>query len=143
MIKAIVIMYICMHVVVAGEVSIGKLIPALVHVESNGDTHAIGDSGNALGCLQIWACVVQDVNRVSNTTIQHSDVYDRDIAEYCCYVYLWHYGRAYTRRTGKTPTYEVYARMWNGGPKGYSKEATKAYWSKVKKQLTITGRTST
>ena len=33
------------------------------------------------------------------------------------------------------PTYEVYARIWNGGPDGWKKRSTLKYWKKVKKEL--------
>jgi hypothetical protein len=44
------------------------LLFALMVVESNGDCSAVGDDGKALGCLQIHACVVEDVNRIYGTS---------------------------------------------------------------------------
>ena len=42
-----------------------KFVDALIRVESNGRDNAIGDNGKAVGCLQIWTDVVDDVNQVS------------------------------------------------------------------------------
>ena len=42
-------------------------------------------------------------------------------------VYLRHYRRAYTRRTGLPATGVVMARIHNGGPRGYAKTSTRAY----------------
>ena len=41
------------------------LIPVLIHVESGGDVNAIGDMGEAVGCLQIHEIMVDDVNRIA------------------------------------------------------------------------------
>jgi hypothetical protein len=113
------------------------LIAALIQVESGGDTNAIGDGGNAVGCLQIWEGVVQDVNRIKGTNFTHDEMFDEGTARYVCYVYLRHYGKAYTKRTGEEPTMETYARIWNGGYHGLfrNKQATDSYWEKVRKEL--------
>jgi len=50
-----------------------RLIDALMHVESKGKVHAIGDNGRAVGCLQIHKGVIEDVNRAYNTTYRLSD----------------------------------------------------------------------
>lgn len=113
------------------HIMVADLIPYLAQVESNHNPMAVGDSGNALGVLQIWDVVVQDVNRVSGSSYVHTDAYDVQTAQYMCVVYLTHYGKHYERTTGRPCTYEVLARMWNGGPKGYTKEATDKYWDKV------------
>ena len=41
------------------------LIPVLIQVESGGDVDAIGDMGEAVGCLQIHEIMVDDVNRIA------------------------------------------------------------------------------
>lgn len=50
-------------------------------------------------------------------------------------LYLDFYGRQYWRQTGRTPTDEVYARIWNGGPEGWRKSSTLAYWRRVRGAL--------
>ena len=110
-------------------------IAALISVESGGNDHAIGDNGQAVGCLQIHPCVVEDVNRISGVTpparvFLRSDRTDRGMSVIMCRVYLQHY--AVKDRLGREPSLEDLARIWNGGPDGYKKPATKPYWIKVR-----------
>lgn len=118
------------------NVIISLLIPALIAVESGGNIAAIGDHGNAVGCLQIHAECIADVNRLSKTTYTQSDRLSREKSEEICRLYLTHYGNAYKRRTGKEPTAETLARIWNGGPRGYSNPKTTRYWAKVQSEQT-------
>lgn len=100
------------------------LISALIMVESGGDPALVGDGGKALGILQIHWGVVQDVNRNYGTRYRHKDVLVPVIARRICKLYLTHYA-------GAGATAEQCARIWNGGPRGYDKAATKKYWKKV------------
>ena len=104
-----------------------RLIPALERVESGGRADAIGDSGRAVGILQIWPEYVQDVNRISGKTYRLSDRYIPAKSREMARIYLMHYG--------KTKTMEQTARIHNGGPNGYKKPATLKYWAKVKREL--------
>ena len=106
-----------------------RLIDALVQVESSGNPSAVGDNGKALGCLQIWSVVVQDVNEVSRVKYSHSDAFDPAKARAICKAYLARYCTA--KRLGRIPTDEDFARCWNGGPMGYKKKSTEKYWLKV------------
>lgn len=112
-----------------------KLINALIQVESSGKADAIGDGGNAVGILQIWPAVIEDVNRVYKVKYTLSERKNPVLSKQICRLYLKHYGKYYTKKTGKTPTNQVLARIWNGGPAGYKKEATVEYWNKVKRVL--------
>ena len=104
------------------------LILALIMVESGGDPNAIGDKGLAVGVLQIHPIMVRDVNRIlGKDKYSLDDRYDRDKSIQMCKVYLTHYG--------KDKTTEQLARIWNGGPRGHLKEATKKYWIKVRREL--------
>lgn len=105
------------------------VIDALVKVESNGNPAAVGDNGKALGCLQIWSCVVEDVNQVSRVKYTHADAFDPAKARAICRAYLARYATA--KRLGREPTAEDYARIWNGGPSGWRKKETIKYWHKV------------
>ena len=107
--------------------TISKLISALIIVESSGNDLAIGDHGKAIGALQIHKEVILDVNRVYGTHYRHQDMTNRAQARAVCEAYLRHYGRGATT--------EQLARRWNGGPTGDRKQATEAYWQKVKKHL--------
>jgi hypothetical protein len=112
------------------------LIPLLIQVESSGNVNAIGDSGQAVGCLQIHPCVVYDVNRLYPCLKYGLAIrYDKTKSIDICYRYLEHYGRAYEKKTGKFVTMEVLARIWNGGSDGWKKKSTVKYWNKVKKEL--------
>jgi len=117
------------------QTDLNPLIDALVQVESNGKANAVGDKGRAKGILQIWDVVVSDVNRIYKTSYVHDDAFDPKKARDIANKYLTFWGKHYTKKTGKAPTYEVYARIWNGGPTGYKKEATVKYWTKVKNIL--------
>ncbi len=110
-----------------------RLLPALAKVESNGNPRAVGDSGKALGELQIWSVVVQDVNRVHGTRYTHRDAFDPAKARDICRRYLAIY--CTPKRLGRQPTMEDAARIWNGGPNGHRKSATEKYWHKVAQVL--------
>lgn len=121
------------------SVLIISLLPAIATVESNNDTHAIGDNGRSVGCLQISAACVEDVNRIYHTAYTLDDRLDELQSMRIAQSYLTYYGNAYERRTGKKPTAETLARIWNGGPKGYEKSATLPYWRKVRTALVNRG----
>ncbi len=107
--------------------TISNLISALIIVESSGNDMAIGDNGRALGPLQIHRGVVLDVNRITGSNYRHQDMTNRVQARAVCEAYLKHYGRGAST--------EQLARRWNGGPTGDKKQATEAYWNKVRKHL--------
>ena len=104
-----------------------ELLAALIAVESGGNDHAVGDHGRAIGCLQIHAAVVADVNRHHGTRYTHRDMHDRAKAAHVCGLYL----RTYAPGTSM----EVQARTWNGGPRGAAKASTVGYWARVKAQM--------
>ena len=107
------------------------LIATLIMVESGGNDFAVGDQGRAIGCLQIHKCVIDDVNRLYGMTYQWPEsAYSRETAISICRLYLMHYAP-------KKATDKQLARTWNGGPKGYKKQATLKYWNKVKAAMKI------
>lgn len=108
-----------------------QLISALMTVESGGDPHAVGDHGRALGCLQIHAEVVADVNRLCGTRFAQGDALNPYISIAICALYL-----EYWADRDPTPvTPEKLARIWNGGPHGPDKTETETYWLKVRAAL--------
>jgi len=111
--------------------NLAVLIEALILVESGGDPSAVGDSGKALGCLQIHEAVVQDVNRFYKKAFTHRDALDPAKAREICRLYLTHWQQYYLATQGKTLTDQDLARIWNGGPTGWTKYATRKYWAKV------------
>ena len=108
--------------------TLSNLISALIIVESSGNDLAIGDNGRAVGPLQIHRGVVLDVNRFTGSHYRWDAMTNRVQARAVCEAYLRHYGKGCTT--------EQLARKWNGGgPRGEKKQATEAYWNKVRKHL--------
>jgi hypothetical protein len=103
------------------------LISVLITVESGGQDMAIGDGTRARGPLQIHAAVVEDVNRFAGTSYSWKGMTNRVAARQVCYLYLQRYAK------GKSD--QDAARIWNGGPTGPSKTATKRYWLRVSREI--------
>ena len=112
-----------------------SLLDAIQIVESNGNESAIGDNGKAVGAFQIHKIYVDDVNNFSSEKFTYEDRKNKEKSQKIVKLYLEHYGKSYEKKTGKKTTNEVLARIHNGGPKGYDKEATKNYWKKVENNL--------
>lgn len=116
-----------------------RLLDAIEQVESNGCETAIGDNGEAFGSFQLHWGYIQDVNRIKGTNFTHRDAFNRNVSRFIVRSYLIHYGKLYQRKTGEEPTDEIYARIHNGGPRGWDKSNkrrysnTTRYWLKVKK----------
>lgn len=109
---------------------------AIVAVESGGNPRAVGDGGEAVGLYQIRPVLVEDLNRIAGRPKWRlGDRWDPSRSRQMFVEYLGHYGNAYYRRVGVAPTAEVYARMWNGGPRGYVKKSTWSYWQKVDRKM--------
>jgi hypothetical protein len=51
-------------------------------------------------------------------------------------LYLDYYGACYAEETGRRPSDQVYARIWNGGPTGWKKRDTRGYWGRVRNMIT-------
>lgn len=110
------------------SLSMAVLLPALAMVESdNGATSA--------NVYQLSNVYIEDVNRIYHLRVSTNDKFDKRKSERIVFLYLFHYGAQYYKRTGSKPTYEVLARIHNGGPNGWRKECTVRYWEKVKKHI--------
>lgn len=112
-----------------------KLLDAIATVESSNQATVVGDGGKSVGMYQLGKLYIDDVNNIYGTTYKYSDRLNPAISREITAKYLTHYGKVYTRKTGKKPTAEVYARIHNGGPGGYKKKATIKYWSKIRDVL--------
>ncbi len=114
-----------------------KLLDALETVESHGNEKAIGDNGTAIGCLQIHECVVDEVNARHHASYDwEAHCFRRGTARQIARLYLSYWGGVYERRhPGRKATDQVLARIWNGGPSGWRRPSTRAYWAKVQKAL--------
>lgn len=111
------------------------LYEAIARVESRGIDCAVGDDGKAAGRYQLHKIYVDDVNRIAKTNYTYNDRFDAEKSLTMVKIYLSHYGKRYTRLTGKPATDEVKARIHNGGPNGFRKPATLQYWNKVKEAM--------
>lgn len=115
----------------------GKLIDALIEVESGGDDGAIGDNhlvNRAYGPLQIRKPYVTDVNTRYGTSFKAEDCLGNralSIAIFGLYMNIY----AKSSRLGHPPTAEDIARIHNGGPNGYKNAATAPYWARVRGYL--------
>ena len=107
------------------------LLSAIIHVESSGNDSAYNASEDAVGCLQIRKCMINDVNRIlkrqgKNKRFHYGDRWCRiksiEIFDIVCKHYKWN-------------TAEEIARCWNGGPRGYNNPSTVGYWKKVKNKI--------
>ena len=103
------------------------LISAIMAVESGGRDQAIGDGGRALGPLQIHRAVVVDVNRFAGTSYRWEGMTNRADARKVCELYLTRYAKGRSMQDA--------ARIWNGGPTGHTKSATKPYWTRIQRNL--------
>ena len=107
------------------------LLSAIIHVESNNNDKAYHKGEDAVGCLQIRKCMVDDVNRIlkkqqSTKRFTYNDRWKRLKSIHMFHIYCKHYGLT---------THEEIARCWNGGPRGMNKPLTATYWRKVQKGL--------
>ena len=117
------------------------LIPLLIHIESSGRDYVVGDNGTAVGCLQITAGVIEDVNRIYKTDYTKEDCYNRKTSSDICIKYLSYWlEKAVQREQAEIYNpYEMACRIWNGGPRGYQKESTEVYWEKIKRRAKEVG----
>ena len=110
------------------------LLDALIQVESSGRDDAVGDGGKAIGCLQIWQPYWYDATQYSGIGGSYKDCYNRAYAKRIVDAYMKRYAREAWTSPSKFNA-EKCSRIHNGGPKGYTKQATKKYWKKVDKLL--------
>ena len=106
-----------------------NLVKAIHKVESGGKTgRVVGDGGKALGPLQIHYSSWKDATSFDKTI--GGTYRDCEKLEYSIKIF-----NAYMNRYAKNKSNEAKARIWNGGPKGDSSEATLVYWKRVKANL--------
>jgi len=111
--------------------SVSHLLSSIMQVESNNNDSAYHKGEDAVGCLQIRKCMVDDVNRIlrrqkSYLSFTYDDRWLRSKSVQMFGIYCRHYG---------LNTAEEIARCWNGGPRGMNKPLTATYWRKVQKDL--------
>jgi len=107
-----------------------ELLAALIAVESGGNDLARGRHGE-LGALQVRPCVVADVNRVVRGNYRWSEMTNRVVAAKVADIYLTHW----SKRIGRPATDQDLARVWHGGPSGWKRSKTVAYWRRVRARM--------
>ena len=112
------------------------LLDAIEWVESKGDANAVGDCGAAVGSFQIHKIYVRDVNRIDHASFHYEDRKSRQVSRMMADIYTkWYASRAFDETGDETKFFEYATRCHNGGPNGWKKDCTKAYWAKVKARL--------
>ena len=122
--------------------ALAPLYAAIAQVESDrGATSA--------NVYQLRTLYIADVNRITRDWNRNAnasgvtpfpiytaaDQTDEAMSREIMAIYWTHYGKVYAARTGKPVTYEVLARIHNGGPYGWKKRSTLRYWERVKDVL--------
>ena len=107
------------------------LLSAIMYVESSNNDSAYHKGEDAVGCLQIRRCMVDDVNRIlTRKKLYKRYVYEDRWSRYRSIEMFDIYCKHYNLNTS-----EEIARCWNGGPRGINNPATVGYWNKVEKQI--------
>ena len=106
------------------------ILEAIRTVETGGERdpdNAIGDGGDALGAYQIHRSYWLDATEKDPAlrALGYESVKDRAIAERVVIAYLTRYAPNWKLDT--------VSRIHNGGPRGHTKNSTKAYAAKVAK----------
>ena len=96
----------------------------LMTVESGGNINAVGDDGKAFGLYQIHKDYAFDAG------YQHDAAFNPIFAQEMVKNYMERY--ATEERIGRPVTVEDVCRIHNGGPNGYKRASTDAYWAKCK-----------
>ena len=131
------------------ESNFNKFVDAVIHRENpRRNPDAIGDKhlqNKAYGILQIRNPYISDVNKIAGKKILKKkwgknvltvkDMKELKKAKWAFKVYLSHYGKLYKKKTGKSPSAEVYARIHNDGPNGWKKNTTVSYGKAVVKYI--------
>lgn len=108
--------------------ALAPLYAAIATVESN-------RGATSTNVYQIRTIYVEDVNRILGHNIYNVRspylYQNRHLVETMMHTYWMHWGSHYQQKTGKPVTYEVLARIHNGGPLGWKKPETIVYWNRV------------
>ena len=119
---------------------IQALILILITIESGGDNAAIGDNGQAVGCLQIHPIMVREVNRILGRKVYTlKDRYSRRRSIEMATVFLTRQRNTYFKSFQKYPDYQTLGSGWNTGS---IRKQNQKYRLKIKVQKAILDRYS-
>lgn len=121
-----------------------RLLPAILQVESGGRLDVPDGAAGERGPYQITRAAWEDAVEWGGWTIDdgrwtilhrqtfEAGAHDPLAARVAIFGYMMRWGEHYERKQLQPATYEVLARIYNGGPHGWLKPATREYWEKVK-----------
>ena len=104
-----------------------NVLSKIIQIESEGNPNAVGDNGKAIGLLQIWPIMVDEINRLlKEERYSLEDRWDS----------LKSIEMFYTFQEIVNPEWdeELAARRWNGGIRGERNPKTDIYWEKYVNQ---------
>ena len=117
------------------------LYSSIVWVESKGNANAKSKDGS-VGIIQIKPVMVKEVNRICkirglDKKFTLADRKNPSKSAEMFWIYQEFYNPGINRDSLSKEDMEIMARKWNGGPEGHRKKATKKYWKKVSKRVTV------
>lgn len=115
------------------DVDLDSIIEVLKFVESENNPKAVGDQGRSYGILQIQKIAIKDVNNRYGTSYTHRDAFNVACSEEIFKLYVTMWGQHLHRKERRKVRVEDVVRIWNGGPRGYLKDATEWYLRKFKR----------
>lgn len=108
------------------------LLIAIKGVESAGGMDPKANGNN----YQITSVCVRDVNQKYGLSYRWpDDVRNDDTARDIAMLYLCYYGMVYKERTGRVPSTDILARIWNRGYRGAMRGEGVGYARKVRKNM--------
>ena len=93
------------------------------------------EGGPATNPLQIEPIALRDVNEAHSTGWEMSDLKSVQVSRWVALRYAQLQVKRFYNREDRDPSVEEIFRMYNGGPIGYKKPETIAYWRKVEKLM--------
>jgi len=110
------------------ESTCGKYSPNVYQIDAHGGGNYIADVNRICErmCLQTG---------VTFRPFPTEAKFDRRASERMMAIYWQFWGMEYEKKTGERVTYEVLARIHNGGPLGWKKRETVRYWQRVRDAL--------
>jgi hypothetical protein len=133
LIPMVLIPTLCLHIdtsweykpIDAFEVHKENVLTKMIQIESEWNPKAVGDSGTAIGLLQIRPIMIREVNRL----LKEERYSLEDRWDSLKSIEIFH-----TFQDIVNPDWdeELAARRWNGGIRGEKKMKTNVYWNKYK-----------
>lgn len=115
--------------ILVGAAPSDELLDAIHLQESSGKLHVedrLDDVSIARGPFQFHRQAWVDATKFLKVSWPYSQAHDYGKARACASGYMQYWGVHYGRTTE-----EDYARIFNGGPKGWRKASTRVYWQQV------------